>query len=341
MEFSVIIAQAYRHFAAGKKTVLATIVALDGSSYRKEGTRMLMAEDGEMTFALSGGCIEMYVFREASEVFKTGQSKVIIYDGNERLGCEGVLYILLERIAVDTRLYEKVKELESGRKTFDLISYFKQEDLAKGSFGTLLVSEGQPYSLQGDATDVWKELSDCPDQFRQTIHPPFKLILFGSGHDVQSFSRLAYILGWSITVVLCEESPRQPGDFPEATKVIRATGARLEDLQIDEQSAAVVMTHNFRKDQDYIQGLLAYNAAYIGMIGSLKRKGKLEDGLAQIGIDTKVMDRIHTPAGLDIGASTPEEIALSILSEILAVTRHRSGLSLKHMERLHIGSLNT
>jgi xanthine/CO dehydrogenase XdhC/CoxF family maturation factor len=338
VEFSVIIDKAYKHNQKGIKTVLATIVGLDGSSYRKPGTRMLMTEDGQMTFALSGGCIEMYIFKEAKEVFQTGRSKLIEYDGRERLGCEGVLCILLEPIRIDKRVHEFIKKQESDRASYDLISHFVKKDGAMGDFGTEIISaeqQGQCFPLRGVSNDIPFQDS-LFEEYRQTIHPPFKLYLFGSGHDVQSFSELASHLGWTTTVVLCEESPRYPDDFPNATHVIRATGNELKNLKPDLQSAAVVMTHNFEKDLDYIQGLLGFNIAYLGMIGSMKRKTKLENYLTSAGFTEAEIKHINTPAGLDIGSETPEEIALSILAEILAITRHRKGNSLKNINRTHI-----
>jgi xanthine/CO dehydrogenase XdhC/CoxF family maturation factor len=113
----------------------------------------------------------------------------------------------------------------------------------------------------------------------------------------------------------------------------------VKDLQPDSQTAAVVMTHNFEKDADYLLGLLEYDCAYVGMIGSLKRKTMLEDRFRMVGQDPAVLKNVYTPAGLDIGAETPEEIAVSIIAEILATIRKRDGQPLKNLQRARIGSL--
>ncbi|TNE63542.1 MAG: XdhC/CoxI family protein [Bacteroidetes bacterium] len=336
MEFSTIIEQAHQCYQNGKKAVMATIVHREGSSYRGEGTRMLLSEDGEMTFALSGGCIEMEVFNRAQSVFTDGVSKLITYDGLIRLGCQGLLYILLEPIVIDDTKHRQIQELIHQRKAFSLTSYYLQKNDATGNFGTILTTEeGLAISISGLPVSMDEAVLSM---YEQEASAPFRLLLFGSGHDVTSFSTIAKSLGWEVIVVVCNQSPKTKADFPQADTTVRFEGDAMGSLRIDQRTAAVVMTHNYDKDYAYVKALLHEDPAYVGMIGSIKRRERLRNDLLQEGFVLADIDTIFTPAGLNLGAETPEEIAVSIIAEILAVSREKDPVSLKHIKgsRIHL-----
>jgi xanthine/CO dehydrogenase XdhC/CoxF family maturation factor len=330
MELTTIFKKAHQFYKEGKKTVLATIVDLDGSSYRKEGARMLMAENGQMTFALSGGCIEMEVFQKAQSVFETGQAKVIFYDGTVRLGCEGMLSILLEPISINEEKLNCFLKLIDTRTSFELNSWFLNEDDASENFGTILkCPDGRNLNFRNEFIEP--EAFEILDHYQETVHPPFKLLLFGSGHDVEAFSQLAGIMDWNVQVIMCDQSPKSETDFQSACSVSRGSGADVSELGCDKRTAGVVMTHNFDMDLDYLQALLKEDLAYVGMIGSLKRRAKMTDRLLDLGFDKDLIYSVYTPAGLNIGAETPHEIALSILAEIQAVIKGKDATFLKNM----------
>lgn len=137
-EFKHIITQAYKNQQNGLKNVLATVVYLEGSSYRKPGVRMLITENGTMTGAVSGGCVEKEVQRRAQSIFKNNKPKVVTYDGRYRLGCEGILYILLEPLHIsDEFLITFLKEI-NHRNSFVIKSFYEQKDETYGNFGSII-----------------------------------------------------------------------------------------------------------------------------------------------------------------------------------------------------------
>ena len=137
-EFKHIVQQAKINQENGLKNVLATVVFLDGSSYRKPGVRMLIAENGKMTGAISGGCVEKEVCRRATSVFTNGKAKVITHDGRYRLGCEGILYVLLEPFFITDEFLSAFTSELTQRNSFKIESYYEQKDETYGEFGSVI-----------------------------------------------------------------------------------------------------------------------------------------------------------------------------------------------------------
>ncbi|WP_442846004.1 XdhC family protein [Leeuwenhoekiella sp. H156] len=328
-EFLEILNQAKVYKSQGISCVLATVVALDGSSYRKPGVRMLIAENGAMTGAVSGGCVEKEVVRRAESVFKTGVSKIMTYDGRYRLGCEGVLYILLERFEASDQLVHTFENLLSQRESFEIVSFYKKEDEATGNFGSFLrVGEKNPVYFQNTST---LEASAEALRFKQTLNPRFKLLLVGGEHDTVKLCTMAAMLGWEVDVITSLKDPKELKDFPGAAQVIGGNADTFDAATLDAQTAVVLMTHNYAQDLQYLVKLKDLKLPYLGILGSVKRREKIQHELLDYApdLDLDFLEQIYSPAGLNIGSITPEEIALSILAEILAVTRNRNSLSLK------------
>lgn len=321
-EFISIIEQAHDACQRNTKCVLATIVHVDGSSYRREGTRMLMEENGNMQFELSGGCIEQEVFQHASSVFSNQIPKIIEYDGTIRLGCEGILQILLEPIEIDNEKYQFLQHLFTRKETFELHSFYDKGQSASGVFGTILYTQEQEkLALYNSQFDL-----KANNHYVQKMPPQFTITLFGSGQDVSEFAKLSSAIGWHVEVVLCKNSPKQKQDFPFANSVWRFEDWIQEKNNKEYNSAAVIMSHNFKNDKQYLKHLLQGDWKYIGIVGSIKRKIKFEEEL-KINIDAN--SDVYMPAGLDLGAVSPEEIALSITAEILTILRETSANHLR------------
>ena len=328
-EFLEILNQAKVYKSQGVSCVLATVVALDGSSYRKPGVRMLIAENGAMTGAVSGGCVEKEVVRRAESVFKTGVSKIMTYDGRYRLGCEGVLYILLERFEASDQLVHTFENLLSQRESFEIVSFYKKEDEATGNFGSFLrVGEKNPVYFQNTST---LEAPSEALRFKQSLNPRFKLLLVGGEHDTVKLCTMAAMLGWEVDVITSLKDPKELKDFPGAARVIGGNADTFDAATLDAQTAVVLMTHNYAQDLQYLVKLKDLKLPYLGILGSVKRREKIQHELLDYApdLDLDFLEQIYSPAGLNIGSITPEEIALSILAEILAVTRNRNSLSLK------------
>ncbi len=336
-ELQHIIQVAILNQKAGKKSVLATVVDLEGSSYRKPGVRMLLTEDGSMTGAVSGGCVEKEVFRRAQSVFNTGEAKVMVYDGRYRLGCEGSLYILIEPFFISDDFRDVFFENIKNRSTFEIQSFFKKEDDCSGNFGSLVKFE-RGHSFTFNNTFTPNELNAEIKVFKQTIPPCFKLLIIGGEHDAVKLCKMAALLGWEVDIVSSISDPKELKDFPGAKSVIASTPEAFSTDKIDSECSVVLMTHNYAQDLRYLLKLKDCKLSYIGILGSVKRRQQLQNELFEYieDLDENLLESIHSPAGLNIGAITPEEIALSILSEILAVTRNREPFSLKTLNgKLH------
>ena len=335
-ELVEIISEAVKNQQNGIKQVLATVVALDGSSYRKPGVRMLLSEQGKMTGAVSGGCVEKEVLRRSGSVFETGVPKVITYDGRYRLGCEGTLYILLEPLELSNLFLEAFDRTLMQRRAFKVHSYFEPQDECQGQFGSVIEFENticeQPLFLNT------AKVNDNLPAFTQSLNPRFRLLIIGGEHDAVKLCKLAYQLGWQIDVITSHLEEQHVSDFPGANSVRAEAPEFFSIRDIDQLTAVVVMTHNYAKDLKYVLQLAKANPAYLGVIGSARRRDRMHDDLLERAPAEAfdLMENMFSPAGLNIDAVTPEEIALSILTEIVAVTRNKEPLSLRNVSgRIH------
>jgi len=329
-----------------KKTALATVVKVEGSSYRRAGARMLITEDGQLTGAISGGCLEGDALRKALSAIHQQENKLITYDTTDeedakfgiQLGCNGIVYILFEPIKDDIEVnpITILSELESKRECAVLAVLFSLE--RKTQIGTciLLRDSGQINAfkteinyqlligLKGVLNDKTSKvehyiLNEEPViAFLEFIIPPISIIIAGAGNDAQPLVEMAYLLGWEITVVDGRPTHASAQRFQKANRVLIAKPDQLlTQIDIDEQTAFVLMTHNYNYDLDLLNNLLSTEAQYIGTLGPKKKLIRMLD---ELGLNTEEnQHRVHGPIGLDIGAETAEEIAISIIAEIKAV----------------------
>ncbi|WP_435255571.1 XdhC family protein [Tenacibaculum sp. A30] len=335
-EIKEILQQATINQQQGIQNVLATVVDLDGSSYRKPGVRMLLSSDGKIIGAISGGCVEKEVQRRAQSVFENNKPKVITYDGRYRLGCEGILYVLLEPFYLSTEFIHAFSENSIQRKPYNIISYFQKEDEAHGNFGSVIqFNNQQTYSFN---KEFYPKKTDQLVAFKQTLHPQFRLLIIGGEHDAVKLCAQATQLGWEVDVITSIKDPKELSDFPGAKSVVAQTPETIQLSHVNNNTAIVIMNHNFTYDLRWLIKLQEQNPVYIGILGAAKRREKLFDEFFEFSpnVSDEFLDKIHTPAGLNIGAETPEEIALSILAEILSVIRNKEVFSLKKITgRIH------
>ncbi|MFT4661697.1 MAG: xanthine dehydrogenase accessory factor [Patiriisocius sp.] len=325
--------------AEGVQAVLATVVDLDGSSYRKPGVRMLIKENGEMVGAVSGGCVEKEVYRQALSVFQNGQSKMMTYDGRYRLGCEGILYILLESFHPEQDFIVAFQNCIKTRRPFDIVSFYDRkvgENLGIGS--TFCFDEKQIFNCSQNIL-----LNEELPSLEQKIPLRFQLIIIGAEHDAVELCLVASFNGWEVTVVTSINNPKTINDFPGAEKVISFEPNKFSTLPTDDQTAVVVMTHNFAQDLNYLIQLPNRSLSYVGLLGPVKRREEIISQLLdqQPDIDPIFLDHLYGPAGLNIGAVTPQEIATSIVAEILSVTRKTSPKSLSTSNNIISESVET
>ncbi len=314
----------------GISAVMATVVDVEGSSYRRPGVGMLILKNGVTKGAVSGGCVEKEVFRQAQSVFDTGVPKIMTYDGKYRLGCEGLLYILIETFDISEDGIITIEEKLTSREPFEIVSFYSKTETSNG-FGSVVRFEDSKKFPFSDKIDV--ESSQVTEQecFQRKMQPCFRLVVIGTEHDAVKLCQLASTTGWEIEVIGSPKNPKRPADFPGANKVLNYDPDNLKIEQVDKQTAFILMTHNFAKDLLYLQAIKDFNPVYIGLLGPARRREKLLSAFIDYHpeVSDEFLDSIHGPAGLNLGAETPEEIAISIIAEILSVVRNQEPIPLQ------------
>jgi len=350
-----------------KKTALATVVKVEGSSYRRPGARMLITEDGQLTGAISGGCLEGDALRKALSAIVQQENKLITYDTTDeddakfgiQLGCNGIVHILFEPIIKEDDLnpISILIALQSTREIAVLATLFSLRD--KQQLGTSLLFKREiiqskvPAAIQDEiikdaeavftnkttAFKVYATGNQQVDVFLEFIQPPISLIIAGAGNDAQPLAEMAYLLGWEVTVVDGRPTHATAQRFANASRILVSKPANvLAQVHIDEQTAFVLMTHNYNYDLELLKYLLDTNAPYIGTLGPKKKLLRMLDELELATPENE--KRVHGPIGLDIGAETAEEIAISILAEIKSVFTGASATFLKEKKSpIHVYGL--
>ncbi|WP_316838484.1 XdhC family protein [Pedobacter gandavensis] len=344
---------------AQQRTALATVVKVEGSSYRRPGARMLITEDGLLTGAISGGCLEGDALRKALSAILQQENKLITYDTTDeedakigiQLGCNGIVHILFEPIKEEDAVnpIRLLEALVAERKDAVLVTLFSLTDknqpgssmlYRKEHFQSRVPERIQEEVLRNAALVLQQKTSSFEnylyekngvDVFFEFIRPAISLVIAGAGNDAQPLTEIAYLLGWEVTIVDGRPTHASIQRFPNAKRILVAKPEQvLSQVNIDEQTAFVLMTHNYNYDLALLNLLLDTDCPYIGSLGP---KNKLIRMLDELNRNTKETElRVHGPVGLDIGAETAEEIAISILAEVKSVFSGASSSSLKVKE---------
>ncbi|MCA1625749.1 MAG: XdhC family protein [Acidobacteria bacterium] len=352
-ELQEIINQFERLESLATRTVLATVVDVKGSSYRLPGARMLIGENGEMFGTVSGGCLEADVLERASRVLQTGEAEVFTYDTTAQedsvfslnMGCRGLIRILLER--PDVKLIDFFRTLYAGRLE-GLVATFIESNSEKGNVikvGRRLLLNTEIPALSDFTPEIQEKiLPDClaalrrkqskhlttefGEFFLEFIAPPTSLLIFGAGFDAIPLAEIAKNLGWHATMLDHRAAFANRERFPRADEIIITHPENLtENLTVDENTVAVVMTHNYEHDKNILRFLLNSSARYIGALGPKRRTENILSEWREAGVSFSAvqLDKLYAPIGLDIGADTPEAISLSIVAEIKSVLANRAG----------------
>lgn len=354
----------------GQKSVLATVVHVEGSSYRAAGARMLVDEYGFMTGAISGGCLEGDALRKALLALDQKKNKLVTYDTSDeddavigaQLGCNGIIRVLFEPIdpGQERNPIELLKIAENYDQPVALVSIFNL-DKTKYQPGTTLLIDDQGKrtgriddpALSEKILEVAKNAlekqinhfgeyhssTDIQHAFMEVISPPNTLVLVGAGNDSQVLSRMAELLGWNIIVADGRPTHANKQRFNSCRVVVTNPEEILDNIKINGTTAFVLMTHNYNYDLAVLKLLLnEEQIPYIGILGPNKKHQRMLGDLAADGIQLtdEQSAKIYAPVGLQLGAETPAEIGLSILSEIQAVL---TGSNVRHLRELE-GSIH-
>jgi len=338
-----------RHWSRSKDepVALATVVRTTGSTYRKPGARMLIHADGSTAGMVSAGCLERDVVERATRTIRGEKAQLVAYDTKRLFGCNGRMEVFIECVPPDRRdsLLVAVDRGLTERRTLVGSTIFKANDLPAGFLGShpllghdVVEAAGRllPERMYADARSALEaeaavERTYCHSggfmaALLQTIPPPVRVYIVGSHPDVIPLAALCLQLGWQ-PVVVVHPSQDLPIVPPACEVVHQGPEAFGALLVADARSAAVVMTHNYGRDLAYLASLLRSPYRYVGLMGPATRRNQLVGDLADQGLalDVEMLERLHGPAGLDIGADGPAEVALSVVSEIKAVMCGRAG----------------
>jgi xanthine/CO dehydrogenase XdhC/CoxF family maturation factor len=310
--------------ARGEEMALATIVATRGSTYRRAGARLLVPAVGEPIGNISGGCLEGDVARVGREVLSTGLPRTISFDltadddavWGYGLGCNGSFELYVEPTAGAVESARSLRAALSGEPTVlsTVIAGPRIGARWNGTDGAAAAAlrDGNPRVAETDGERV----------FLEPMLPPPRLVVCSAGHDAIPLVRQAAELGWRVTVADVRRQLLTAERFPGAGEFVDGDPERAaEAVRPDSRTAVVLMSHNYLRDVAYLRSFLDAPLAYLGALGP---RGRTEQMLAEIG-RPEAMEQLHAPAGLDIGAEGPEEVARAIVAEILAVLRGRSG----------------
>jgi len=343
-----------------EQAVLATVVAVDGSAYRRPGAKMVITDDNDGVGAVTAGCLEDQVLGLAEQVLSGGEPRIDRFDltGNDDVwglgvGCNGVVDILLEPL---TSEYRPVAEAHENREDIAVLTMLDggETDIEQGdhvfghptraaSYRNLsfeMTATHWPEELLTVLTEPTAELlaTDTSDSitakwegktvevFVDSVRAPPELVVFGGGHDVAPVVELAKRVGFNVTVVTFRGKTADDEQFPAADCIFTTAPADLEEtLAFDTDTYAIVMSHNFVDDRLALDELLTTPVEYIGMVGSRGRFEEMQEAFAAEGgqLSAAERDRIYTPAGLDLGGGTPFHIAQSIVAEVTAIHHGR------------------
>lgn len=335
-----------RHRDQGSPLVLATIVHTEGSTYRKAGAQMLMAPDGSAAGLLSGGCLEADLLERARQVLASGEAQIVEYDTRTSddliwgigLGCEGAMRILLTPLDAQNG-YEPFAYAHACRARHQPGAFaLTIRSAGRHALGAChvpgrtadtpsAVLEAMQGARSGQGRDAHGAVEVDADDARFLIVPvrlPPRIVILGAGPDVAPLVEIGGLLGWQITVLDHRPAYTVAARFPRAQRVALNPADRLAgELEREDFDAAVVMSHHLPSDLAYLEALSSSAIPYIGLLGPAARRMRL---LSDLGERAAALEgRLRGPVGLDIGADTPESIALAIVSEIQAVLAGRTG----------------
>ncbi|GFE90844.1 XdhC family protein [Steroidobacter agaridevorans] len=325
--------------------VLATVAQTLGSTYRKAGAQMLIAGDGRVAGLLSGGCLEADLMERARKVLETGEPATVHYDTRSSddviwgigLGCEGAMTILLSRLdrANDYQPFHFASRCRFDQiaASFAVVTQTRNPKYPLGAAFWTQNKHSAPAAVAA-AMDVPTPRGAGPSSqvieaedatfLVVPIELPPRLLLLGAGPDAMPLVEIAGLMNWQVTVIDHRPAYAIADRFPRARRVLLKPSAELpQELQAGQYDAAVVMSHHLLSDQAYLAALADSSIPYVGLLGPAPRRIRL---LHEIGDKAaRLSGRLYGPIGLDLGARSPETIALAIVAEIQAVMAGREG----------------
>lgn len=356
--------------ARGESGILASVVRIHGSAYRRPGARLLLTSGGRRSGAVSGGCLEADLIKKAWWLTEGGKAAVRRYDTTNEgeitqefgLGCNGVIYVLLERLdQTAVPVFDLIETVRVSRRPAVMASVIGGSDPSPVRIGDrwLLYPDGGTQTNILSATLVglieqeaalaleqrsarivsWQADGETLDIFVEPVLPSLRLLIFGAGDDAVPMAQLATFMGYDVIVLDGRSHLARAGRFAADRVIMNSESDPLAGIVPDEWTAAVLMSHSYAQDLAALRALASYPLAYLGLLGPRKRTESLLSD-AELNPE-QILASLHSPMGLDTGADGAEQIALSAIAEIQAVINRRMGGKLREKAGpLHPRSVN-
>jgi xanthine dehydrogenase accessory factor len=347
-----------------RRVAMATLVSTKGTTPRKEGAKMWVGEGGRILGSVTiGGCVDARVVAESDEVLRSSTPKLLSLSLGDQdawdlgLTCGGTVEVLVEPVAFDraddpiVTAYDAIRaESRAGRHSVAVLPLDGAAPLAAGNGRLVVREDGSTAGTLGNPTleraareralEVMRHVMSRTEVlevegasislFFELHGPATTLVIFGAGQVAIPLVRFAKVLGWTTIVVDGRERYATRERFPEADEIRIGLLAEIaEQLRYDASTFVILVAHDYKFEVPVLRVVLAREPAYIGLLGNRNRGRAVLDFLAAEGISAEDLARVHVPVGLDIGAQTAPEIALSVLAEAVAVRNGRPGTSLR------------
>lgn len=352
----------------GSHGALATIVGVKGSAYRREGAKMFIDQSGHYVGLISGGCLEADVAEVAQEVIRSEKPLVKRYELGEDLvwglglGCPGTVDILIEPVGPDWKQQPACSEwlahVQRGQPVAMCTVLEEKAGLARlvvtesghvaGTLGdtalTQTLTQKVVAMLQEQSPRSLNQVFPLPDGTSRTVFvdvsvPRPTVLIFGAGHDAIPVARFSHSLGYHTIVVDARQTYNSEERFPSVTRLLIDPSQYGEMLDIGARTYVIIMNHQLERDREALTFALLSQAPFVGLLGPLSRRNRILEALQQEGctFTEQQLARLRNPIGLDIGADTSEEIAVSILAEVIAQRTGHKGGSLCDKAHIHTG----
>jgi len=309
--------------SAGHNVALATVVATWGSSPRPMGSQLAVREDGAFEGSVSGGCIEGDVVTEALAAIRHGSFKLLEYGVTDEdawrvgLACGGTVKVLVTTVSED--LTARLRTLQEARKLRRPAALLL--DLGNGEGRVVLKDEETDIQADLFARERSGLAADDSDVFICRFQPALRIFVVGAVHIAQFLAPLAAGLGFEVTIVDPRDTWATAERFPDIDLDRRWPSTALAEAGLDQRTAVITLCHDPKLDDPALLEALNSDVFYIGSLGSTRTHAKRRQRLLNEGVSADSFERIHGPLGLDIGAETPAEIALSAMAEVVSALR--------------------
>jgi xanthine dehydrogenase accessory factor len=350
----------------GRQTALVTLVHVEGSSYRRPGARMLVTDTGELTGAISGGCLEGDALNKALHAMHQQKNMLVTYDTTDEddavlglgLGCNGVIQVLIQPLKStdENGPVQLLKKVTESRRNNVLVTMFSLKERKGEQPGTIIHKNEEDIFYVSDVDPSLKKIIDDDintsfinhkssfknykttdtdvTAYIEYIAPTVSVVIIGAGNDAEPVAAMASLLGWQVTLIDDgRDKNTKAGRFAGTCQLLAVKPEDvLKNIKLDDNTFFLLMTHNYNYDMAMLRELLPKNVRYVGVLGPRKKMDRMIAELETQGIrfSRQQLAAVHSPVGLDIGAETPEEIALSMIAEIKAVTAGKSGNPLRN-----------